>query len=125
MSFRSLRCVRIIAERLLKQLCLSVRLYVFNNSETAEWIFIKFYIWEFYEKLSSTFSFGHNWKVITGTLYEAVLAVLRSEGTVGIVSSRGFTRPFAKTKAQILPLRQNYYAKRTFANLFCITVLCR
>lgn len=49
------------AEHLLSFLCF----YTWNNLSTIECIFMKFYIWQFYKKLSSFFSFHIDWVYLT------------------------------------------------------------
>jgi len=49
---------------------MSVRLSAWNNSVPAGRIFIKFYVWIFFEKLPRKFKFHHNLTRITGTLRE-------------------------------------------------------
>jgi len=49
---------------------MSVRLSAWNSSAPTGRIFMKFYIWVFFENLSRKFKFHYNLTIITGTLHE-------------------------------------------------------
>ena len=49
---------------------LHVRPSAWNNSAPTGRIFMKFYIWVFFENLSRNFKFHYNLTIITGTLHE-------------------------------------------------------
>jgi len=50
--------------------CLFVRLYAWNSWAPTRRIFMKFYIWVFFENLPSKFKLHWSLTKITGTLYE-------------------------------------------------------
>jgi hypothetical protein len=58
------------AIRLFKSICLYLQPSSWNNSSPNGRIFVKFYIWEFFENLSREFKFPQNLTRIRGTLYE-------------------------------------------------------